>query len=368
MPAQDGSYVKFRYPLLMVSMLCLLGGVGAGLLRLGWSFPAVLRLGPEIHGPLMIVGFLGTLICLERAVGLGGKVWFYLVPLLSGVGSVALLFHSFLAPFLFALSALGLMGMVVRMIVLTPGLDTVTIFIGALMLLVGDLLWMTGFPFAIVAFWWISFLLFTVLGERLELSRLTLPPRKARFVLAVLEVVFSVGLLQYTIGAQGGSGRLGLRLLGVAVLGMVVWFWRYDLARRTIRSKGLPRFVAVNVLSGYLWLLIFSATVIYKPDLGGYRYDLVLHTVFLGFVFPMIFAHAPIVFPAVTRLVLPYSSRFYLHVALLQLSTVIRVWSDLGSDFSGRKVSGVLCGGAILLFLFNNLLSIVRGNRAGSRG
>nr|BFE78121.1 hypothetical protein GCM10020093_007220 [Planobispora longispora] len=43
----------------------------------------------EQHGPLMALGFLGTLISLERAVALRSR-WGYAAPALSALGAVAL--------------------------------------------------------------------------------------------------------------------------------------------------------------------------------------------------------------------------------------------------------------------------------------
>ena len=43
-----------------------------------------------VHGPLMVVGFLGTLIGLERAVALG-RLWPYGIPMLSGVSALSAL-------------------------------------------------------------------------------------------------------------------------------------------------------------------------------------------------------------------------------------------------------------------------------------
>ena len=73
-----------RLPLLALSILALLAALWAGLVRLGWSLPV----GPPgvlyvAHGPLMVCGFLGTLISLERAVALG-EGWSYAAPTLSG--------------------------------------------------------------------------------------------------------------------------------------------------------------------------------------------------------------------------------------------------------------------------------------------
>jgi metal-sulfur cluster biosynthetic enzyme len=52
----------------------------------------------------------------------------------------------------------------------------------------------------------------------------------------------------------------------------------------------------------------------------GPQYDATLHAFFLGFVFAMIFAHAPIIFPAVLGARMAYRPLFYAHVVLLQLT------------------------------------------------
>ncbi|MGB7543793.1 MAG: hypothetical protein WBM28_17470, partial [Burkholderiales bacterium] len=65
-----------RLPLLAVGFIALAFGVGAGLVRMGWQLPL-----PDValaawHGPLMIAGFFGTVIGLERAVALAER-WAY---------------------------------------------------------------------------------------------------------------------------------------------------------------------------------------------------------------------------------------------------------------------------------------------------
>ncbi len=64
----------------------LLVGLWAGLVRLGWAIPPGPPSWVANHGPLMICGFLGTLITLERAVALSNitcTLWPYLAPLFS---------------------------------------------------------------------------------------------------------------------------------------------------------------------------------------------------------------------------------------------------------------------------------------------
>jgi hypothetical protein len=78
-----------RVALLGLGLLLLLAGLWAGLLRLGLALPDLDRALILAHGPLMVAGFLGTVISLERAVALGRR-WAYLAPLLNGLGAVLL--------------------------------------------------------------------------------------------------------------------------------------------------------------------------------------------------------------------------------------------------------------------------------------
>src|SRR5690349_19357344 len=84
-----------RAPLLAAALVALLAGLWAGLLRLGLDLP---RLRPALaaeHGPLLVLGFLGTQIGLERAVALGRHArrrrWPYLAPSAAAAGALWLL-------------------------------------------------------------------------------------------------------------------------------------------------------------------------------------------------------------------------------------------------------------------------------------
>ena len=69
--------------------ISLLAGLDGALLLLGvWSPVMSTRLS-KWHGPLMVLGFVGTVICLERAVALGHRLA-YLVPAVSGLGVIVL--------------------------------------------------------------------------------------------------------------------------------------------------------------------------------------------------------------------------------------------------------------------------------------
>src|SRR3974390_2430688 len=78
----------FRFPLMALGGLSLLAAIWAGLVRMDWNLAIPNIRFPEAHGPLMIVGFLGTVIGLERAVALK-KPWAYGAPLFAVLSAMA---------------------------------------------------------------------------------------------------------------------------------------------------------------------------------------------------------------------------------------------------------------------------------------
>lgn len=363
---QTRTRYRLRVPLMFLAALALLAGLWAGLLRLNWALPPLsLRL-PAQHGPLMISGFLGTLICLERAVALSqrgiGRNFTYLSPLLAGLGAVTL-FLSLPTAVPRTLSTLGALGLVLIFIAiyrLQPTVDHVVMGAGALLWLVGQLLWLAGWPLFRVVPWWAGFLILTIAGERLELARVLLLKPSARRTFLAIVGLFLTGLLLSLFILDSG-----LRLAGFALLALGVWLLRYDLARRTIRQKGLTRYIAACLLPGYVWLAIGGLLWLF---FGGHApagpiYDAMLHTLFLGFVFSMIFGHAPVIVPAVLGVQIPYSPRFYGHLGLLHFSLVLRILADLLLWVSLRRWGGMLNEVAVILFLLVTAVAVIQGKK-----
>lgn len=360
---------RARLPLMALAILALLAALWAGLLRMGWTFPPIVPTLPGVHGPLMVAGFLGTLISMERAVALGMR-WTYAAPLFSALGALILI--TGVAPALGAvLVTLGSAGMVAIFAFIVRRqtvLFTITMAIGAVCWLIGNAVWLVGFPIFRVVLWWTAFLVLTIVGERLELSRLLRLSRwtETLFVLAI--GVFLVGLVVDSAEGlliPGAGSDIGARVAGIGMIALALWLLRYDIARRTVRQTGLTRFIALSLLAGYAWLLIGGLLrVVIGGAASGAQYDAILHTVFLGFVFSMIFGHAPIILPAVLGRALTYSPIFYTHLALLHLSLVLRVAGDLGGALALRQWGGMFNVIAVLLFLFSTARALRARDRA----
>ena len=100
----------------------------------------------------------------------------------------------------------------------------------------------------------------------------------------------------------------------------------------------------------------------------GGRYDAMIHAVMLGFVFSMIFGHAPIIFPAVLGIGGAYGPAFYVHVGLLHVSLLLRVAGNLPPRPSARAWGGLLNGVAIVVFLANTAYGALAPRAASSLG
>lgn len=351
---------QVRLPLAALGILALLAGLWAGLIRIGWALPPLQPALPSAHGPLMVSGFLGTLIGLERAVALGRPAA-YAVPLMSGLGGLALLagVPAPAAPMLMTLGSVGLVATFVSALTRHPAFHTGVMGIGAIAWLLGNALWLSSVPIYSAPSWLGGFLVLTILGERLELSRLARPAPMSRGVFLLAVGVYLAGLLLTLSSPQAGA-RLG----GLGMLGLALWLLRFDIARYTVRQAGLPRFIAVSLLSGYVWLGISgSLWILFGGSIAGLLYDAMVHTLFLGFVFAMIFAHAPIILPALLGGAVPYRVDFYAPVALLNLSMIVRLCGDLEGLAALRRWGGLLGAVAVLAFVANTMRTALEARR-----
>jgi len=350
--------------MLVLGMISLVAGALAGLARLAVDVPALAQARSIAHGALMIPAFFGTVIGLERAVALG-RGWPYLGPLCAGTGGLALLAGAplWLTGSLFLASSAVFSAASLSVAMGQRALFAATLALGALYWLAGNAIWLAGSDIAAAVPFWMAFLVLTIAGERLELTRF-LPPRPAaRNLFIGLLVVIGAG----TGMAAAGSSE-GPRWFALGLLGLALWLLRYDIARKTVRQDGLTRFVAVCLLSGYGWLAVGGALGIAGAFGAGHPWrDAALHAVFLGLVFSMVIGHAPIIFPAVMRVRIPYHASFYVPLAALHLSLVARLAGDLGGMWSVRQWSGIANALALLLFVLTLLAGVVRGASSGTQ-
>lgn len=217
-----------RLAILALGVVSVLGGLDAGLIRLGAAAPVGrLSLG-DVHGALMIYGFLGTVICLERAVALqsgaapragaragaqpgnqGGApadgspsapvvarrvptLWAYAAPIAAGIGGIAAVVgataplppmwsaHARLLPGLAWILAMALLSAIYATIWRTRQQSYALLLqvLGSLAGVGGIALWTQGRPVAVLVVWWLAFPVLTIIGERLELARVGFAARR----------------------------------------------------------------------------------------------------------------------------------------------------------------------------------------------
>lgn len=360
--------VRWRAGFVLPAALALLTGLDAALMLLGLRAPVTVDRLPDVHGMLLVLGFVGTLVALERAVALRHPAGFA-APAALGLGGLLLISPAPLPAGRLALclGALSLVGVYVPLWRRQRDDAVLVQTFGAVLAAGAALLWLAGVVIPVLLPWLVGFVVLTIGGERLELARLTMGPRAGSVFLAL-----SAALVAAVVAALLWPGP-GYPLLGLALLALVGWLAIHDVARRTIRSAGLTRFVAGCLLAGYGWLAVAGGCWLLggaAPD--GPRYDAVVHAVFLGFTLSMIMAHAPVILPAVLRRPLPYHPVMIAPAVLLHGSLALRLWGATVNGARGShlawQVGGVLNITAVLLFAGVAAWSSLRAaHRAGAR-
>lgn len=347
---------SIRLLFIALAGLLLLFGAWIGVARLGVPVPLPGTAMIAFHGPLMAIGFLLTLIGLERAAAVD-RWWVYGIPLLSvlTVAGLILSLPQKLTALFATVSAALLFLFFYQLFRRQREEHFIVMKLSAALLFCGNLLWWFDPAIPQVVPWWAGFLVVTIAGERLELNRVRRPPLRVRVLLRIALLIFVAGL-----ALTLWDFRFGVRLAGAGLIAIALWLLRYDLAWQSVKLAGLPRFMALCLISGYFWLALGGVFWIWFARFfgAGPLYDAMLHTVFVGFIFSMIFAHAPVILPTITGLAMPFRNAFYMHAGLLHLSLLIRIAGDLALLPGGQIFGGVLNALAIFLFLINNLRAV----------
>lgn len=344
-----------RIPLMVLAMLALLAGITAGLQRIGWTLP-VTSLASH-HGAIMVGGFLGTLITLEKIIPLKARSLF-IIPVISGISIV--------------LFAIGLpLAATIFLIVASVGLSIVFITYWLrehnqiyTIMLAGALCWLTGNVILLISGfypaslpWWTAFALFIIVAERIELMKFLPVTAGQKKQLVVLLVI-------YLIGCALSFHGPGNYIAAASLTGIALWLMRHDVVSVNLKKQHLYRYVGIALLSGYFSLLL-SALFIILAGNAPLGYDVFVHGIFIGFVFSMIFAHGPIILPGVLGIsAKPYHPLFYVWLVILHLSWLSRSAADLMLDIQLRKYSGVLSTIAILGYFASLAVVTIRTNRA----
>jgi len=334
---------------LVLAALSLVVAVAGGLLRAcpapaPPTLPAWLLSGAVSHAALMICGFLGTVVGMERAVA-ARKPLAFVAPLASACGAALLILGEQGAGSLAIMVAAGTFVLVnVRIVRRQPAAHTALLLLGAVSWLTGSVMYAAGTGAPIP--WWFAFLVMTVAAERLEMTRLT---RRAPH--AELQLCGTMALLVAGAALSSATVTLattGTGLFGVSLVLLALWLFRHDIARRTIFSDGLSRYMAICLLTGYCWLAVSGIGWIGLAA-GLPLRDMALHALGLGFIVGMMMAHAPVILPALTRIRLRFGLLFYLPLLALHVSLMVRI--GFGAPYPlQRGIGALLNAGALILF------------------
>jgi hypothetical protein len=362
-------------PVMVLGLAFALVGLWYGLIRLGWRWPTPR---PELvlaHGPLMVVGFVSTLVGLERAAAIR-RWWAYAAPAATVIAG-ALLLSGRTAAVVGVVAAVGALILVAAYAVILrrqPSLFGGVMALGAALAAAGSILWSLGSGLALVTLWWSAFLVLTIAGERFELGRTARPPVAARraFVLAVAVLVAGLALTGVEALATGHRPSVppawtdaGVRLFGVGLLALAAWLVRYDVARITVRHNGLSRFIAGALLPAYGWLAVAGLlALVAGAAWPGRSYDAAVHALMVGFTISVIYGHAPIVLPILLGRAPVFRRAFYGHLALLHASLLLRVAGDLAGVAAWWRWGGLLGAVSIVWFVAATATAVAIAFRA----
>jgi hypothetical protein len=340
-----------KLPFLFLVIGSLISGILTGWFRLGMDMPV-----SQIylhHGALMTGSFLGTVILLERIVTLK-KNCLFIFPLVNGSS----LFFYYLDMNTIAFSCLilgsvGLFYVFYLIIQQHEDLPFQVMWVGAGAWFIGNVHLLIFQSYAHSILWWMGFLLLTIVGERLELSKfLPISRLKGSVLLALLALFLLSCVIPFHLGGQV--------LTGFALVGIAIWLLLYDMVRKSIRKAGIHHFTALSLMFGYIWLAISG--ILYMANGGGsIAYDALIHSFFLGFVFSMIFAHGPIILPCVLGLNFkPYHKLLYLWLVLFEFSLAARLTGSFW-DFAELKTMAGFANGVFILLYFASMIWLVLG-------
>jgi hypothetical protein len=338
---------RWRLAILALGGASLLSGLNAALVRLEVWAPVPSQRAGDMHGLVMVLGFLGTLVSLERAQALGRR-WGYAAPVLLGAGALVLLAP--VPPLLgelllvdgcavFVAVYVALWQRAPRALVGVQVLSSVLALAGAVVAA------RVGIPFALPAFF--GFIVLTIASERAELAQLSMGPTAERSLMGFAGALTAAIVAALTLGVNGQ------RAVGVVLIAVAWWLLRRDVVRRQLGLRGQHRYLAAALCAGYLQLgLAGTALAIFGLQGPPGSYEVIVHGVFLGFAVSMVMAHAPVILPAVIGRALPYRPVLWVPLAALHLGLAVRF---IGAALGNWQAGGVVTVVAMLAFLLTSL-------------
>lgn len=247
------------------------------------------------------------------------------------------------AAYLFLIAgSFGLLALTCTFLIASVSIGHVLLVMGAFAWLTGNLVLFNQHSYPLAVKWWMLFLAWTILGERLDLGRM-LPISITKQVALVIVIALNV------FGAILPFHPYGGNCFAFGLIAMAVWFFLFDISRYSIKMAGQPRYIAIQLMMGYAWLAVAGIWLLLWP-FKPFSYDATLHSFFLGFVMSMLFGHMPIIFPGILRLnIRLFHPSLYIGMGIFQLSLVCRMAGDALVLISLRKYSAMFNGISIIM-------------------
>ena len=332
---------RSRMALLIGAGLAALLGLISALIRADLIHPSDRVPLADLHGGLMVYGFLGAAIGLERAVayrsgGSSKPSWGFFAPALGLLGSLLCLLSLMVsgraaAPSWVRVELFGGIPWTLSMLVLTamylaiwrrqPSAEVLIQVLGSLVGLVGAAGWVARLDASVLAPTWLLFLILTIVGERVELARAVFSD--ARLESGILGLSLLTVLM---LPVQAMAPSVGYPLLGLALGLLLLVMASHDVAKGTFRHGGLPGFMGTCMLSAYAWGLLAALIWMAAPlDSSTYWGDMALHALAVGFIMTMVIAHVCMIVPSVIRRPLPFHPLLWGAWALMQVGLLIRL-------------------------------------------
>jgi len=338
-----------KHHLLFVIPLLLALAFYSALGRVGWELPI-----PTVaakHGFYMVSGLFGTLISFERTLILKNKLWLS-IPLLS-IFSVAGVFLAYESIGFAAQASAALMLSVLYFVQWRRYKEVflLVLSLSGLAWMISGVTLMAGKGFTSSSIWLILFLLYTIVAERLELSKFIATPTWAKPVLLVLFILL--------FAAQAVPFHWGTSYItGVLIAATGFWLLQFDMATKNLNKSGFFYFTGSTLYSGFVWLMI-SGVLMALPLQTFYHYDAMLHAFFIGFAFSMIYAHAPIIFPALLKKQKsPFHKVLYVPVwatHLIAFTAICRLLRQLGATQMDGLISGSFHASVFCFFCLSDV-------------
>ena len=340
---------------------CLLAGLDAALLRLGVRVPVGGAALAALYAPVMIVGFLGAVIALERAVAVG-EAWALLAPAGGASGCLALVagVPEPAGQVLAFLGALVLCAIYVRLHRRTASISVDIGAMGAIALTGGDLLWLRGAAVEACVPLWLLFPVLALVGARLEPAPDSSGAVPGTLVQEVVRAVSAAALLGACLLGVTGGARL---VIGLALLALAAVMICDDAARRAVRATGAARLAAAWALAGHLWLAVAGLVWSLGPldaasGAGSGTYDILVRVIVLGYALSMIMARlvarvearSPTAAPAAHR-GLPHRRTMWPSWALLHAGLALWAVSQARGASALQRAGGVISVVAVLVLM-----------------